>query len=131
MSEPESMVEDVHSLRPSDLLQQFLNLGVVLILDEVIVREVLLDTRPMHELEPVLVQRELGLASAHVVDDGWVRVRPDIGAGFTSRGLHVVAWRLVVEGLEIVQRRGDVAGSEDSGGGHCVEAKVVRKLGVR
>ena len=114
------MVEDVHALRACHLLQDALDLGVVLRLDDFVVCEVLLDARPVHVLEAVLVERELGLATAHVVHEGWLGVRPDVGGGLALGRNDVAVRRLVGERLEVVQRGRDVAGSEDCSGGHYV-----------
>ena len=84
MGIPENMVEDVYTLRTHHLLHDPLDLGVVLLLDsdDLVVRKALFDARPAHVLEAVLVERELGLAPAHVMHDGRLRVRPNIGGGF-------------------------------------------------
>ena len=128
MGAPNGMVEDEHALRARSLLQDLLDLGVVLGLDDVVVREILLDARPAHILEAVLVERKFSLAPTHIVYDRRLGVLPDIGSRLAFLGHDVATRRIVVEGLEVVQRRRDVARGEDSGGGHYVDEGVVRKL---
>ena len=117
---PDGVVEDEHALRPNDLLQQPLDLRIIPLLDHLVIREVLLDARPMHPLEPVLVERELGLAPAHVVHDRGVRLAADVRLRLALDGVGVRVRGLVVERLVVVEGRRDVAGRENCGGRHRV-----------
>ena len=120
MDIPEGVVKDEDAFRAGDLLEDLLDLGVVHLLDALVAVELLLRARVLDELEPVLVERELGLASARVVHGHVVRLDPEVVRLLAlGRGEHVLVRLLRADRGVVVEGRRDVVGGEDCGGGHC------------
>ena len=116
---PDSVVKDEDALRARHLLEELLDLGIIYGLDALVVVEFLLDARVLHELEPVLVKRELFLASARIADCYVVRLRAEVVRSLALwRLLDVLVRLLGADRCVVVEDGRDVVGSEDSCSGH-------------
>lgn len=116
------MVENEDAFRASLFLQDFLNLFVINILNSLFVREVLLDTRVLDEVETGCVEGEivLILLVACVVNDGGVRVSADVGFLLPLRRIiDVLEGCLLAYGSIVVEGGGNVVGDERCSGDHC------------